>query len=328
MHHFALGSVDFNLLKVLYALALKGNMTEAGAFIGLSQPAVSHALKRLRAITGDDLFVRTPAGFVMTRFCADIFPSVRRIIEDTEAVMFSRRKFDPEHSAKTFRIGMNDYFSVVLMPLLLERLQAQSRKSVVEVIHMPRTVLSNRRSYLTLVQNYLDEGTIDVAVMTADNLPSQYRCAPLFTESRVCIMSAGNPAAASPLSLDALLDLGHVKVTSSPDRRGWVDERLDAIGRQRRIVAVVPHFSAAVAVVSRSDLVAIMPESVARLFEKSHNLLLFDSPFGDEKQSTSMIWLAENERDPASQWLRSQISSCFSDPRIGSASAMERNATT
>ncbi|MDR6820894.1 DNA-binding transcriptional LysR family regulator [Neorhizobium sp. 2083] len=317
MRQFALGSVDLNLIKVLYALAIKGNVTEAGNFLGLSQPAVSHALKRLRAVTGDSLFVRTSTGFVPTTFCSEIFPSVRRIIEETESVLFSRHRFDPHLSAKTFRIGMNDYFSVVLMPLLLQRVRAEADQSVIEVIHMPRTLLSNGRSSLTLVQSYLDEGTIDVAVMTSDNFPPKYRCAPLFTEKRVCIMSALNPAAKTPLTLESLLGLGHVKVTSAPDRRGWIDERLDTLGRERRVVAVVPHFSAAVAVVSQSDLVAIMPESVARLFEKSHNLLLFDSPFSEERQSTSMIWLAENEKDSASQWLRAQISACFPDDGMG-----------
>jgi DNA-binding transcriptional LysR family regulator len=295
----------------LYALAIKGNMTSAGAYIGLSQPAMSHALKRLRAITGDDLFVRTSGGFVMTRFCSDIFPSVRRIIEDIEAVMVSGLSFEPEQSERTFRIGMNDYFSVVLMPLLVERIRAEAKHCVIEVIHMPRTVLSQGRNFSTLVQDYLDESTIDVAVMTADNFPSRFCCTPLFTERRVCIMSASNPAAANPLTLDGLLSLGHVKVTSSPSRRGWIDERLDAMGRERRVIAVVPHFSAAVAIVAGSDLVAIMPESVARLFEKSHNLLVLESPFSEVKQSTSMIWLAENERDPASQWLRRQIAACL-----------------
>ncbi|TGR71796.1 LysR family transcriptional regulator [bacterium M00.F.Ca.ET.194.01.1.1] len=311
MQRFSLGSIDLNLLKVIYALVVKGNMTAAGEYIGLSQPAMSHALKRARAITGDELFRKTSGGFVMTRFCAEIFPAVRRIIEDTETVMLSHLKFEPETSHRAFRIGMNDYFSVVLMPRLIERVQARAKHCVLEVIHMPRTGVANNRNFLPVVQEHLDEGTIDVAVMTADNFPARYRCTSLFRERRVCIMSATNPAAQKPLTLDALLSLGHVKVTSAPSRRGWIDERLDAMGLERRVVAVVPHFSAAVAIIARSDLVAIMPESVAKLFERSHELLLLESPFAEEKQSTSMIWLAEKERDPASQWLREQISDCF-----------------
>jgi len=315
---FALSSVDLNLLKVLFVLAQKGNMTQAGDFVGLSQPAMSHALKRLRALTGDKLFVRTATGFAMTSFCAEIYPTVKRIIEETEAVVLSRRQFDPARSRRTFRIGMNDYFSVVLIPRLIQRMQAQSEQFVVEVIHMPRTVQSNGRSFQSLVQGYLDDGTIDVAVMTADSFPARYRCSPLFNERRVCIMAANNPAAGGQLTMETFLQLGHVKVTSAPSRRGWIDERLDALGRERNVVAVVPHFSAAVAVVAQSDLIAIMPESVARLFEASHDLLLLDFPFGSEQQSTSMIWLAENELDPASLWLRRQITECFSTEDDGS----------
>jgi DNA-binding transcriptional LysR family regulator len=316
MQRFQLGSVDLNLLKVIYALAVKGNMTAAGDYIGLSQPAMSHALKRVRAITGDELFRKTSGGFVMTRFCTEIFPTVRRIIEDTESVMLSRLSFEPTTAHRTFRIGMNDYFSVVLLPRLIERMRAKAEHCVLEVVHMPRAGTADNRNYRTVVQDHLDEGTIDVAVMTADSFPPRYRCSSLFTERRVCIMSAQNPAAETPLSLDALLSLGHIKVTSSASRRGWIDERLDAMGLERRVVAVVPHFSAAVAIVARSDLVAMMPESVAKLFERSHDLLLLESPFAEEKQSTSMIWLAEKDRDPASVWLREQIAACFAEGNV------------
>ena len=93
---FALSSVDLNLLKVLFVLAQKGNMTQAGDFVGLSQPAMSHALKRLRALTGDKLFVRTATGFAMTSFCAEIYPTVKRIIEE-------RRKPSSCHGASSIR---------------------------------------------------------------------------------------------------------------------------------------------------------------------------------------------------------------------------------
>ncbi|MDR7126435.1 LysR family transcriptional regulator [Pseudotabrizicola sp. 4114] len=311
MQRFPLGGLDFNLLKVLYALAVKGNMTQAGTYIGLSQPAMSHALKRLRAMTGDELFIRNARGLVMTRHCSDIFPSVKRIVDEAETVMLAHRSFDPIQSTMTFRIGMNDYFSVVLMPRLLERIRVLAPGCVIEVQHMPRTVTQPVRSNRTLMQDYLEDGTIDVAVMTADTIPARFQSMPLFTERRVCIISANNPAAQSEFTFEKMLELGHVKVTSSASRRGWIDEHLDTLGRQRRVVALVPHFSSAVAIVGRSDLIAIMPESVARLFEKSHDLVLLDPPFLEQKQSTSMIWLAENQSMPANKWLRDQIAGCF-----------------
>lgn len=311
MQQFSLGGLDFNLLKVLYALAVKGNMTQAGDYIGLSQPAMSHALKRLRGITGDKLFIRNARGLTMTRHCADIFPGVKRIIEEAEAVMRSHQSFDPVHSPRTFRIGMNDYFSVVLMPLLLERIRATAPGCVIEVQHMPRTLTGPLQSNRTMMQDYLENGTIDVAVMTLDAIPGRFQSMPLFTERRVCIISADNPAAQSEFTFEKLLELGHVKVTSSPSRRGWIDEHLDTLGKKRRVVALVPHFSAAVAIVGRSDLVAIMPETVARLFEKSHNLVILDPPFLEQQQSTSMIWLAENQSLPPNRWLREQIAACF-----------------
>lgn len=304
-------AIDLNLLKVLHALATNGHMTLAGNMIGLSQPAMSHALKRLRAITGDELFVRTPQGMATTSFCETILPGVRRIMADCEGVFQSCARFDPASSNQVFRIGMNDYFSVVLMPLLVPRLQAEAPLCTLQVLHMPRAMMSGGRNNRTMVQDYLDEGQIDVAVMTADNFPSRFICEPLYAERRVCIMAASNPACREPFTFEAMLALGHVKVTSSPSRRGWIDERLDSMSRERSVVATVPHFSAAVAIVSRTNLVAIMPESVARLFEKSHDLILLEPPFPHEPQLTSMIWLRNKENDAASRWLRKAIASYF-----------------
>jgi DNA-binding transcriptional LysR family regulator len=304
-------AIDLNLLKVLHALAIKGQMTVAGNMIGLSQPAMSHALKRLRAITGDELFIRTPQGLAMTSFCESILPHVRRIMAECEGVFHAHASFDPATSTQVFSIGMNDYFSVVLTPLLVPSLQAAAPQCTLEVLHMPRTIMSGGRNNRTLVQDYLDDGHIDLAVMTADNFPSRFICEPLYAEKRVCIMAASNPASREPFSFEAMLALGHVKVTSSPARRGWVDERLDTMSRRRAVVTTVPHFSAAVAIVSRTNLVAVMPESVAKLFEKSHDLILLEPPFPHDPQLTSMIWLRSKENDAANRWLRETIASYF-----------------
>lgn len=303
-------AIDLNLLKVLHALAAKRHVTQAGEMIGLSQPAISHALKRLRGITGDELFTRSSGGLVMTSFCESIMPGVRRIMAECEIVFHTRSSFDPATSSHVFRIGMNDYFSMVLSPLLVQRLQALAPGCALEVLHTPRETLATRGRH-ALVQDYIDEGLIDLAVMTAEDFPPRFICEPLYSERRVIIMAADNPAASQPLTVEALLELGHVKVTSNPSRRGWFDEQLAGLARSRRIVITVPHFSAAVAVVSQTGLVAAMPESVARPFARSHGLVLKESPIPAAPQSTSMIWLRSLETDAANAWLRAQIRECL-----------------
>lgn len=307
----SLNTVDLNLIKVLNAIATKGQLTAAGEMIGLSQPAMSHALKRLRSIFGDELFHRTSTGLQMTGTCQRIMPSVRKIVAECEHVFISGGIFDPAENTQVFRIGMNDYFSVVLLPPLIRRMRELAPNSSIEVLHTPRTATNPRSQNRTFVQDYLDDGIIDLAVMTADKFAPRFICQPLFNEERVCIMAADNPANDAPLTMERLLSMGHVKVSSDPSRRGWFDEKLDALGVERQVVATVPHFSSAVSIVAQSDLVAIMPASVARLFESAHALALHRPPILVEPQSTSMIWLRSKQEDSAQLWLRTQIEECF-----------------
>lgn len=316
----SLNAVDLNLLKVLNAIATKGQLTAAGEMIGLSQPAMSHALKRLRVIFDDELFHRTSSGLQMTGTCQRIMPSVRKIVTECEHVFVTGGVFNPATNAQVFRIGMNDYFSVVLLPPLILRVRELAPNCQIEVLHTPRIGTNARSQNRIIVQDYLDDGIIDVAVMTADKFAPRFVCQPLFDEDRVCLMSAKNPASQGPLTMERFLSLGHVKVSSDPKRRGWVDEKLDSMGLERQIVATVPHFSSAVSIVAQSDLVTIMPASVARLFEASHALVLHGPPFSIERQATSMIWLRSKQEDSAQKWLRDQIQHCFElDPETREA---------
>lgn len=308
-----INSIDLNLLKVMHAIATTRQVTAAGDMIGLSQPAVSHALKRLRTILKDDLFIRTGYGLQMTSACASLMPTVRKILSECEMVFMHSSPFNPATSNHAFRIGMNDYFSIVLMPPLVETMNVVAPNCLLQVTHMPRTPGSAQSPKRPLVQNFLDEGEIDIAVMTADKFPARFICEPLFAEERVCITSSTNPVNATVLTLERLLAMRHVKITSDPSRRGWIDEQLDGMKKGRRVVATVPHFSAAVAIVSKTDLVAVMPKSVALHFKDAFALTLHQLPFPHTPQSTSMIYLKDREKETSISWLLEHIRNCFSE---------------
>lgn len=302
-----INSIDLNLLKVLHAIALTGQITAAGDMIGLSQPAISHALKRLRGILDDELFVRSGKSLQMTDTCERLMPSVKRIVLECERVFTHSTDFDPAVSDTSFRIGMNDYFSVVLMPPLVEQLGMIAPHVKLQIVHMPRNLGPSQSTKRSPVQTALDEGDIDIAVMTADRFPARFACEPLFTEERVFITSKDNPANCSEMALEHVLKMGHVKITSDPDRRGWIDEKLDTLKLTRHVVASVPHFSAAVAIVSKTHLIAVLPKSVAMMFKDTFSLTIHQSRFLHSQQSTSLISVRSRHKEAAMQWVMSQI---------------------
>lgn len=302
-----INTIDLNLLKVLHAIAFTGQITAAGDMIGLSQPAISHALKRLRGILDDELFVRSGKSLQMTDTCERLMPSVRRIVLECERVFTHSTIFDPTISETSFRIGMNDYFSVVLMPPLVERLGLIAPQVKLQIVHMPRNLGPSQSTKRSPVQTALDEGDIDIAVMTADRFPVRFACEPLFTEERVFITSKDNPANESEMTLEKILTMGHVKITSDPDRRGWIDEKLDGLKLSRHVVATVPHFSAAVAIVSKTHLIAVLPKSVALIFKDAFALSIHKSPFLNSQQSTSLISVRSRHKELPMQWVMNEI---------------------
>ena len=307
----AISSIDLNLLKVMHAIATTGQITAAGDMIGLSQPAISHALKRLRNILDDDLFVRTGNSVQMTGTCAELMPGVRTIIAECEKVFSHTLAFNPASSDLVFRVGMNDYFSVVLMPPLIRRMATTAPGCSLQILHMPRRPGATHSTSRSPVQNALDEGEIDIAMMTGDRFPSRFSCEPLFTEERVFITAASNPLDDDNLTIERILSMGHVKITSDPGRRGWIDEKLDTLKRKRRVVATVPHFSAAVAIVAQTDLIAVLPKSVAMLFKDAFSLSVHHSSFLHSPQSTSVIFLKAREREPGISWLLNEVRGVF-----------------
>ncbi|WP_338608652.1 LysR family transcriptional regulator [Pelagibacterium nitratireducens] len=316
MSKLNINSVDLNLLKVMNAIADTRQITAAGAAIGLSQPAVSHALGRLRKLLNDDLFIRTGHGLQMTSFCAELMPSVRSIMSGCETVFLQSTPFDPRTSSHTFRIGMNDYFSLVLMPPLVSRVSNLAPNCVLEVTHMPRTLGTSAAAKGPLVQTFLDDGEIDIAVMTADKVPARFAAELLYSEERVGIISNNNPASRKQVGLEDLLALQHVKITSDPRRKGWIDERLEALKRKRHVVATVSHFSSAVAIVSQTNLMAVMPKSVALHFKEAFSLSLHSLSFLNLPQATSMIYLKDRVHEASIAWLLDQVRRCFRNGNI------------
>ncbi|MBE9605667.1 LysR family transcriptional regulator [Acetobacteraceae bacterium H6797] len=295
-------SLDLNLLKALDALFQARHITRAGQSIGLSQPAMSHALGRLRATFEDELFLRGPNGLVPTARCQALAASVRQALDLVQQAVAEPAAFDPAETRRHFRVGMNDLVSTTLLPDLVRALREQAPLVSLEVTHLPRATSPGQGGLPEL----LDDGKIDLAIGQIGPLPARLRVERLVEEPQVCVLAAGHEAAAKPFDLAAFAGLNHVKVSSYPTRKGWIDEALEERGLRRHVAVVVPHFTAALQLVVATDLIATLPLSTTRALGPKQ-LAIRPLPLPPRMHSLDLCWLQAMDSDPGLAWLRATI---------------------
>lgn len=302
MANFA--QLDLNLLRVLDALLREGSTVGAGRHLGLSQPAVSAALGRLRHTLGDPLFVRQGQGLVPTSFATEIEIPLRALLNELETVLAGRGAFNPGKAQLDFRISGTDFFASMLMP----QLGAWLHKEAPGV----------RLQLLDLVPDHyvdaLERQDIDIALLPDQSFPSWIAHEPLFHAEFAVVARRGHPALTSagvapggviPVELFCALD----HVLCSPDGRfhGLGDAALARIGLARRVVMSVPVFEGVLQVVAASELIALFPRALAEHRAKGSEIAIYTPPFEIPPPRLCMIWHRRHNREPAHQWLRNTI---------------------
>ncbi|MDO9321632.1 MAG: LysR substrate-binding domain-containing protein, partial [Pseudomonas sp.] len=227
-----LSKVDLNLFIVFDAIYTEANLTRAGQIVGITQPAVSNALSRLRETFNDPLFVRTAQGMVPTPMAQNIIGSVRNALQLLRVSVQESRIFNPLEANKTFRISMTDLVEAVLLPPLFQRLRRQAPAVQIE------SFLARRRE----TTKELAAGRIDFAVDAPLNTDLQVRHVKLFEDRYVCTMRRGHPLAKDKLSLDEYLSLTHIHISSRRSGLGLVDLALGKMGIQRKIALRSQHY--------------------------------------------------------------------------------------
>ncbi|MFO0556527.1 MAG: LysR family transcriptional regulator [Polyangiales bacterium] len=295
-----LGSVDLNLLVVLDALLAERSVTRAARKLGLSQPATSSALNRLRAHFGDPLFVRTSAGIEPTARALSVERHLRAALDAVRATLAEPRPFDPATAKKAFRMSVPDSFAVQLLPPALERMEREAPG--VDLILKPFAADAERADQLLL------EGELD-AIVTRDETPRaglQQRL--LWKEKFVCVLRRGHPMATKrAFTLEHWLSLRHVLVAPRGTVGSLVDDTLARLGHTRRVALLVPQFLMAPEIVARTDLAWTAPASVARAMEATHGLVIKPVPIELEGFSLFLRWHDRFDRDPAHRWLRALV---------------------
>lgn len=301
-----LHGIDLNLLVAFDALMAERSVTRAGARIGRTQPAMSAALARLRALLEDELFIRSPAGLQPTRRALDLAEPLGRALADIQRTLNFVQAFEPSTSAASFTLGLSEHPTYVLLPMLVERL-----REVAPAISLRVRSFTARDDAVTM----LDAGEVDLAIGVPPTSSSgRILEQKLFEERFVCVVRCGHPAADEALTLPAFLALSHLLVSPEDESYGRVDAALARLGRKRRLALTLPHMYVVPALVQRSDMIATLLEGVVRTSGLADKLIVRTPPLDLDPVPFVLSWHRRNDAHPAQRWLRDTIVSLFATP--------------
>jgi DNA-binding transcriptional LysR family regulator len=298
-------TLDLNLLRVFDSVMAEGSLTRAADALAITQPAASHALKRLHAAVGDTLFVRTAFGMKPTPKAEALWPQVRAALGSLQRAL-APEDFDPRRDEASFRLSMADASAALLAPPLMAALQAQQARATVRMLPLttrdPRHLLQHGEADLAIGQ--FPEA---VAALQADGAQAAQRHLRLHVTRHVCVMRLGHPLAGQPLTLEAYCGAAHLLVSFSGRPHGAVDHALASLGLQRRVVLTVNQFFTAGRVVAQSDLLTVLPLSFVAATGSQAQVVVRELPFELPPVAVEMIWPLRLDADPGHRWLRGLI---------------------
>jgi DNA-binding transcriptional LysR family regulator len=296
------GTLDLNLLRVFDAVMGERSLTRAARRLNLSQSAVSHALKRLRASIGDELVTRTAFGVVPTPKAESLWPSVRNALAQLQQAI-APGEYDVRAEPANFRVTMADATAAMLLPPLVEAIERAQALANVQVVPLttrdPRRLIEQAEADLAV--GYFPNA---VAAVIAQGPDSPLRRERLYESEYHCVMRRGHPLAQGELTLDRYCDAHHLFVSFSGRPHGPIDEALAALGRRRRIVLTVNQFFTAGRIVTQSDLLTVLPCSFIEATGYPERLVTRPLPVTVPGVHVEMLWHARNDDDPRQRWLR------------------------
>ncbi|MBL8377682.1 MAG: LysR family transcriptional regulator [Burkholderiales bacterium] len=290
---------DLQLLAALEVLVAEGNVSRAAERMGMSQPAMSGLLKRLRATFDDPLLLRTARGMVPTPRAVELAAKAGALIEQARALTGGARKIEPRREERVFRLIATDYVLMVVLPAIQARLEAEA----------PGIGLDARPPNPRRVLELLASGQIDLGVGYLVDPPAGLRTRLIFREASVCIARKGHPSVKGALTLAQYQQADHVRI--SPAGVGnyarLVETALVDLRIRRAGGIVVPNFLVAPAIVARSNLLATVPERVARTFAASLPLQILAPPVPLPVLDVSLYWHERAHKDGLHRWMRDLI---------------------
>lgn len=295
-----LRSVDFRLLLAFEALISERHVSRAAAAVGLSQPAMSHALAKLRQHLHDPLLARTSTGFEPTLKALELIEPVREAIRQVNRLFTEGPAFDPLTSSEAFTIRMGDMNEVLFLPSFLHGLEERAPNITVQVQHLPPSETVRA----------LEASAIDFAVSALIKHSKSVHFLELAKDRMVCVMRKDHPAAAAKrLTTRTFLSLRHLRIVQSAGDVRFVEEALFKHGLQRKVMVTTPHWLAASYLVESSDLVTALPESMVRRLNADRRFAVRALPVGGGEFSWRLYWHRRFDARPAHRWVRSMFES-------------------
>ncbi|MEJ8821976.1 LysR family transcriptional regulator [Variovorax humicola] len=299
-----INEIDLNLLVVFNQLLIERRVSAAAETLGLTQPAVSNALARLRRLLGDELFLRTPGGMAPTPRAEMLAQPVADALALIHGAMNQRISFDPATSQRSFNIGMSDIGEIYFLPTLMDALKAQA----------PQVRISTVRNTAVNLADAMGAGQVDLALGLLPQLKAGFLQRRLFPQGYVCVFRKGHALDSGGkrrLTLAEFSAADHVVVEAAGTGHGRVDEALQRRNIHRTVRLRVPHFVAVGHILSGTDMIATLPQRLAEKIVEPFGLTWSKHPAPLPDTAITMFWHARYHQDPANQWLRDFIYRMF-----------------
>ncbi len=301
-------ALEFRLLEVFSAIMRERSVTHAAEALGLTQPAISQGLRKLRQCLDDPLFVRSLQGVEPTPRALELAGAVSELLHIARERLGKAPLFEPHRVQRTFSFYDSDGGTVVFTPSISEKLRTLAPGVRIRVL----PIIARR------FPEGLESGEADVALGSFQGFGTGFYQQRLYEDSYVCMVRSGHPNIRSRLSLKQFMDAQHLIV--SAEGTGHAHAAVERILTERsapeRIAARVPNFLAAPVLVASTDYVLTVPGRVARVFAESLGLKLFAPPLDLPRFEVKQYWHERFQRDPANRWFREMIVSLFGEPAV------------
>ena len=294
--------VDLNLFVVFDTIYTEGNLTKAASVLNITQPAVSHALARLRDYFDDPLFIRKGNKMLPTAVAKNVISDVREALRQLQVALQQSRQFDLSSAKKRYSLSLHDSLEAAYLPYLMSHIDKEA----------PQVDLISTRVRRSDLENKLASGNIDLAIDIL--LPvNENICHTQIKKDRLVVVAANHhsnlrhSANSKQLDIETYLQQKHVLVSSRSSGQGIEDFELGRLGLQRRVGLRCQHFFSACRVVENSNMLLTMPENAAKMFSKQLNISIYELPVELPSIDVHLYWHLNVDKDPANRWLRNKI---------------------
>jgi DNA-binding transcriptional LysR family regulator len=300
-----LSDIDLNQLVLFQQLMVERRVSKVAENLGLTQPAVSNTLAKLRRQFGDDLFVRTPAGMMPTPFAEQLAEPIGYALGMIHSGLNQHSRFDPASVKRSVTIGMTDIGEIVFLPELVERLRREA----------PGIALGTVRTTATNLRDDMEAGKVDLAIGPLPQLKAGFFQRRLFRQRYVCLFRKGHALDRKRLTLADFKAAEHLIIVSAGTGHGKVDDLIRRAGVERSVRLTIPHFVSVGHLLQRTDMVATVTERLAESLVEPFDLRFLRHPVDLPEIAINVFWHAKVHRSPMHQWLRGVVFDLFGEDK-------------